>query len=86
MLWNLFLLFNLLQSVEILQNVVRVFSEKCVKGITANKERCQEMVEKSVGIVTALNPYIGYEKATQIAKETLDSGRSVIDIVKKKVF
>ena len=78
------LAFNLLQSVEILQNVVRVFGEKCVKGITANKERCQEMVEKSVGIVTALNPYIGYEKATQIAKETLDSGRSVIDIVKEK--
>ena len=39
---------------------------------------------KSVGIVTALNPYIGYEKATQIAKETFDSGRSVIDIVKEK--
>jgi len=76
--------FNILQSIKILGNVVHVFGEKCVQGITANKERCQDMVERSVGIVTALNPYIGYENATQIAQEALDSGRYVIDIVKEK--
>lgn len=76
--------FNLLQSVEILSNAVMVLREKCIKGIVANKERCRKMVEYSVGIVTALSPYIGYEKATELAQETLKSGRSVPEMVKEK--
>ncbi|SMB96369.1 aspartate ammonia-lyase [Desulfonispora thiosulfatigenes DSM 11270] len=76
--------FNLLQSIEILSNAVKVLRERCIEGIKANKERCKEMVENSIGIVTALLPYIGYEKATEIAKETLASGRSVPEIVEEK--
>ncbi|SES65576.1 aspartate ammonia-lyase [Anaerobranca gottschalkii] len=75
------LTFNLLQSLEILRNVVIVFTEKCIKGITANIDRCQELVQKSIGIVTAINPHVGYETASQVAKEALVTGRSVREIV-----
>jgi aspartate ammonia-lyase len=74
------LVFNLLQSLSILQNAVRVFREHLVEGLTANVERCREMVERSVGIVTAINPHVGYETATLIAKEAIQTGRSVRDI------
>ena len=73
--------FNLLQSLDILRNVVTVFTEKCIKGITANVDRCQELVQQSIGIVTAINPHVGYETASQVAKEALATGRSVRDIV-----
>lgn len=75
------LTFNLLQSLDILRNVVTVFTEKCVSGITANIERCQELVQQSIGIVTAINPHVGYETASQVAKEALATGRSVREIV-----
>jgi aspartate ammonia-lyase len=74
------LVFNLLQSLSILQNAVRVFRERLVEGLTANVERCREAVEKSVGIVTAINPHVGYETASIIAKEALQTGRSVREI------
>lgn len=73
--------FNLLQSLDILRNVVRVFTEKCVRGITANVQRCRQMVEQSVGIITAINPHVGYETATVIAKEAITTGRPVREIV-----
>ena len=57
------IVFNLIQSLTVLTNVVKIFRERCIDGITANKEHCLEMVEKSVGISTVLNPYIGYEKS-----------------------
>ena len=52
-----------------------------MNGITANRERLRSIVENSIGVVTALNPYIGYANATQIAQEALASGRSVYDLV-----
>ena len=55
------LVYNVIQSVEILTNVVRVFRERCIVGITANRERCQNMVDNSVGIITPLVSYVGYE-------------------------
>ncbi|HPZ91426.1 MAG TPA: aspartate ammonia-lyase [Bacillota bacterium] len=73
--------FNLLQSLDIVRNVVTVFTEKCVKGITANVQRCRQMVEQSVGIITAINPHVGYETATLIAKEAITTGRPVREIV-----
>jgi aspartate ammonia-lyase len=76
--------FNLLQSLDILRNVLRVFRERCVSGITANVERCRDMVENSVGIVTAINPHVGYEVASSVAKEAIISGRPVRDIVLEK--
>ena len=59
-------------------------TEECVVGITMNKERCYEMVKNSIGIVTALNPYIGYKNSTKVAKEALETNRSVYDIVLEK--
>ena len=54
---------------------------KCVDGITVNADHCYEMVKNSIGIVTALNPYIGYKASTKVAKEALETGRSVYDLV-----
>ena len=53
-------------------------------GITVNQEHCREMVKNSIGIVTALNPIIGYKNSTKVAKEALETGRSVYDIVLEK--
>lgn len=78
------IVFNLLQSLDILRNVLRVFRERCVAGITANQSRCRELVENSVGIITAINPHVGYEVASQIAKEAITTGRPVRDIVLEK--
>ncbi|MGN7311890.1 aspartate ammonia-lyase [Alkalicoccobacillus gibsonii] len=74
------LVFNLLQSFSILDNGMRVFREYAIEGITANVERCLGLVEGSVGIVTAINPHVGYEVATRIAKEAIQTGRPVREI------
>ncbi|MCX7571403.1 aspartate ammonia-lyase [Tumebacillus sp. DT12] len=74
------LVFNLLQSLSILQNAVRVFRERLIEGLTANVERCRLAVEQSVGIVTAINPHVGYETASVVAKEAIQTGRSVREI------
>jgi aspartate ammonia-lyase len=76
--------FNLLQSLDILRNVLKVFKERCVVGITANTARCRDLVENSVGVVTAINPHVGYEVSSQIAKEAISSGRPVREIVLEK--
>ncbi|HFK1489320.1 TPA: aspartate ammonia-lyase, partial [Bacillus cereus] len=57
------LVFNLLQSISIMNNGFRAFTDNCLKGIEANEDRLKEYVEKSVGIITAVNPHIGYEAA-----------------------
>ena len=64
-----------------LQNALVTLRELCVKGITANREVSLNMVKHSIGIVTALNPYIGYKNSTKIAKEALETGKSVYDLV-----
>jgi aspartate ammonia-lyase len=76
--------FNLLQSLDILRNVLKVFKDRCVVGITANVARCRDLVENSVGVVTAINPHVGYEVSTQIAKEAIGTGRPVREIVLEK--
>jgi aspartate ammonia-lyase len=73
--------YRLLRSIETLENGCRVLRERCVAGITANPERMRYFVEHSIGIVTALVPVIGYEQATSVAKEALESGRGVYDVV-----
>ena len=57
---------------------------KCIDGITANEEQCKSLVLGSIGIVTALNPYLGYQNSTIVAKEALKTGKSVYDIVLEK--
>jgi aspartate ammonia-lyase len=72
---------SLFKSITHLRNGCLTLADRCVKGITANRERLRSIVENSIGVVTALNPYIGYANATQIAQEALASGRSVYDLV-----
>jgi aspartate ammonia-lyase len=73
--------YRLLRSVDTLRNACVVLRERCVKGITANPDRMRDFVEHSIGIVTALVPVIGYEKASQIAKTALETGRGVTALV-----
>ena len=73
--------YNLFNSINMMKNAFETLATKCVDGITANKEHCHELVLNSIGLVTALNPTIGYENSTSVAKEALDSGRSVYEIV-----
>lgn len=58
--------------------------KNCIEGITANEEHCKSLVMNSIGLVTALNPYIGYENSTAIAKEALETGANVYNLVLKK--
>ena len=75
---------SLFKSIVHLTNGCHVLRERCVTGITANPERMRAMVERSIGIVTALNPYIGYSSATEVAREALETGKSVYDLVLEK--
>lgn len=72
---------TLMESIEFLGNAIDTLVNKCVLGIKANKEACLNMVKNSIGIVTALNPYIGYKTSTKIAKEALATGKSVYSLV-----
>ena len=72
---------NVLQSMGMLTAAMTVLADRCIKGISANRERCLELVEQSIGIITALNPYIGYENSSRVAKEALRSGRGVTELI-----
>jgi aspartate ammonia-lyase len=76
--------YNVLQSVTILGNMLRQFDEQCVRGITANEQRCQMYAQSTVSLATALNPYIGYAKAAEIVKESVATGKSIIEIARSK--
>jgi len=76
--------YNTLESIRLLANVVRAFQDKCVSGITANRERCKELVEYSMAMVTSLAPIIGYDRAAEIAKESAKTGKTVREICREK--
>lgn len=76
--------YSVLQSITILTNMLHQFTDKCVSGITANENRCNFYVQATVSLATALNPYIGYAKAADVAKESVATGHSIIDIVREK--
>ena len=71
----------LFESLIWLKNAIETLTEECILGITINREHCYEMVKNSIGIVTALNPIIGYKKSSKVAKEALATNRSIYDIV-----
>ena len=75
---------SIIESITWLTNAMETLRVKCIEGITVNAEHCHQMVINSIGIVTALNPYIGYKNSTKVAKEALQTGRSVYDIVLEK--
>jgi aspartate ammonia-lyase len=72
------------ESQTLLINAARTLREYCVEGITANEEVCKHYLESSIGTVTALNPVIGYDKATELAAEALASGEGIIELVREK--
>ncbi len=76
--------YSVLQSITILTNMLRQFTERCVKGITANEKKNAFYAQSTVSLATALNPYIGYAKAAEIAKESVATGRSIIEIAREK--
>jgi aspartate ammonia-lyase len=75
------ILYKLFESFTCLTNAIKTLTVNCIEGITANRERCEELLHGSVGIVTALCPYIGYKKAAEIAKEALKTGKKVKELV-----
>ncbi|MBN2891900.1 MAG: aspartate ammonia-lyase [Bacteroidales bacterium] len=74
------------ESIEMLKNGMDTLKYKCIDGITANEKTCHDYVINSIGLVTALNPYIGYEKSTIVAKEALETNRGVYELVLEKGF
>jgi aspartate ammonia-lyase len=76
--------YSVLQSITILINMLRQFTDKCVAGITANDKRCNFYVQATVSLATALNPYIGYAKSAEVVKESVATGRSIIEIVREQ--
>lgn len=73
--------YNLIHSIEILGNTINALADSCIQGITANRERCLAYAEGSLALVTALNPHIGYLNAAAVAKESLETGKSLRQIV-----
>jgi fumarate hydratase, class II len=71
---------NVLESIRLLSNVARAFQDKCISGIIANQDRCNELVELSMAMVTSLAPLIGYDRAAEIAKESAATGKTVRQI------
>ena len=76
--------FDLMFSIEILKNALAVFTERCVKGIKADREKCRRYAEMSMSLVTALNPVIGYAKAAEIVKEALATGQTIVEAIRAK--
>ena len=75
--------FNILQSMKLLTNTLKMFRELCIDGIQANEERCKELLHKSTAISTALNPYIGYEVVSKIVKESLRNNSTIKEVILK---
>jgi aspartate ammonia-lyase len=72
---------SLFESIEMLKNGMETLVYKCINDITVNKDRCRELVENSIGLVTALNPVLGYETSTSLAKEALEKNKGVYELV-----
>ena len=76
--------YNLLQSIELLSRAARVFADRTVAGIVANRERCESLVEQSLAMCTSLAPSIGYDKAADIAKESFKTGKTVRQVAQER--
>jgi aspartate ammonia-lyase len=73
---------NVLQSITILTNMLRELDHRCIRGITVNADRCNMYAQSTISLATALNPYIGYTRAARVVKDSVATGRSIIDIVR----
>ncbi len=75
---------SIFESIEMLKNGMSTLKFKCIDGITANEQRCRDLVMNSIGLVTALNPTLGYETSTMLAKEALETNRGIYELVLEK--
>lgn len=75
---------SIFESIEMLRNGMQTLKFRCIDGITANAKKCRQYVENSIGLVTALNPYLGYETSTELAKEALETNRGIYELVLEK--
>ena len=73
--------YKLFESLTCLTGAVKTLTDNCIVGIVANKERCETLVENSVGIVTALCPYLGYKKSAELAKEALAKDKRIRELI-----
>jgi fumarate hydratase class II len=73
--------YNLLQSIDLLSSGAKLLAEKCISGITANRQKCTENIEKSLAMATYLVPHVGYDKAALIAAKANEKGKSIREIV-----
>jgi fumarate hydratase class II len=73
--------YDLCQSIDVLTNGLRAFTERCLRGLEADERRCLYWLERSLAIVTALNPYIGYRRAAEVSQEALSTGKAIAEIV-----
>jgi fumarate hydratase class II len=76
--------YNLLESVRLLANAVNNFSKKCIEGLKADRERCEEMIEKSLGLATILTSKIGYDEAARIARKAYDQRKTIRQVVEEE--
>ena len=76
--------YKILESMRLLRRAMDMLRERCVLGITANKDHCLALVNQSIGLITALNPYIGYDNATRIARNALETGKGVLELVEEE--
>jgi aspartate ammonia-lyase len=74
----------LMDSVSVLENAVETFRANCIEGITANEDNCRAFVERSIGVVTALVPVLGYEVSTELAADALASGKGIVELVRER--
>jgi fumarate hydratase class II len=75
---------NILDSVKLLASACRLFAEKCVDGIEANRENCERYAELTLAAAAALNPYIGYDRGTEIVNEAAATGRSLREVAREQ--
>ena len=78
------IVYNILSSLRMMTNACNMLTDRCIKGITANVDRCERMVRDSIGIVTAFSPFIGYERSSAIAKKALISNGNVLDLIREE--
>ncbi|MGL5562533.1 MAG: aspartate ammonia-lyase, partial [Tannerellaceae bacterium] len=75
------IVYSMFESIHMMINGMNTLRTRCIDGITANVDRCRDLVYHSIGLVTALNPYLGYETSTRLAKKALETGKGVYDLV-----
>jgi fumarate hydratase class II len=75
---------NLLQSIHFLAKAVDNFSKRCIEGLESDRERCEEMIEKSLALATALTPKIGYDEAARISRKAYDQGKTIRQVVEEE--